>query len=205
MVSRLRNSFRMGNEDSNYKRIEDEKWRESVSTRLVSLTDSEVTQNDRLDDVDEEIHTIKEILEGKTSEKDDNGIKGDIHDLSVRVNELQRLMMPDHLGQGGVIARLKAVERKAGIEEHESDNRWKFKTAVVGIIGAAIVALLSNFDRIAPSLKKLWTRETVSISKTPKKHTARTSKRRPRPVTEANDGPQEDLSDGRSGDGDDTK
>lgn len=171
----------MGNEDPNYKREEDRAWRESVSTRLVSLTDSEVTQNDRLDEIDEELKVIKQILEGKSSDRDDNGLKGDIHDLSVNVNELRRLMMPDHLGQGGMIARLKALERKAGIEEHDLDNRWKFKTAVAIAIISAIVAILTNLDRIEPPLKKLFGVHS-EISTKSRKSSGKMSKKRRHPA-----------------------
>ncbi len=168
----------MSNEDSNYKRIEDQKFRESVQSRLVSLTDSEVTQNDRHDEQEEEIRVLKEMLEGKSGDKDDNGIKGDLHDLSVGLNELRRLMMPDHLGQGGIIARLKALEKKAGIEENESNNRWKFRTAVAVALVSAIALVLTNLDRIGPSLKKLWSSTRVEESRPQKKRSARTSKRR---------------------------
>jgi hypothetical protein len=198
----------VADEESNYRRVEDEKWRESVQSRLVSLTDSEVTQNDRLDDLDDEVHAIKEMLEGKTSDKDDNGIKGDIHDLSVGVNELRRLMMPDHLGQGGILSRLRTLEKKAGIEEHESDNRWKFRTAVaVGAIGM-LTAILSNIDRVGPSLRKFWTHAQGVESAPPKKPTAKTNKKHRAKLavieapTEATDGTsQEDVPEGRGGDG----
>ncbi len=175
----------MVNEDSNYKRIEDQKWRESVSTRLVSLTDSEVTQNDRLDDIDGELLALKEMFEGKSGDRNDNGIKGDIHELSVKINELRALMMPDHLGQGGVIARLKALEKKAGIEEHESDNRWKFRTAVVVAIVGLVTAFITNLDRLEPTIKRFLGIRDVEISTPSKKTTARTSKRHRRIVIEA--------------------
>jgi hypothetical protein len=140
--------------DSLYKRMEDQKWRESTSSRIVSLTDSEVTQNDRLDEIDDEISAVKEMLEGKTSDKDDNGIKGDIHDLSVGVNELRRLMMPDHLGQGGVIARLRILERAAGIEEKAVESRWKFFTAIAVAIISTAGFVLSNLDKIEKYLNR---------------------------------------------------
>ncbi len=150
----------MSDEESEYRRQEDRAWRESVSTRIVSLTDSEVTQNDRLDEVDEELHIIKEILEGRASDKDDNGIKGDIHDIRVRVNELRMLMMPDHLGQGGIIARLKAVEHATGVEEKATEYRWKFWTAIVvaiissGVMGHWWPEIIKMADHREASVKK---------------------------------------------------
>jgi hypothetical protein len=199
----------MGNDDSLYKRVDDQKWRDGVNDRLAALTASEVVQNDRLDEVDEEIRAVRAILEGKADDRNDNGIKGDIHELNVMLNQLRAIMAPDSLGQGGVINRLKALEKKAGIEELEITSRWKFKTAVVGALIAAVVAVLTNLDRIAPPLKKFWKQEVVSESKPPKKHSARTSRRRPRAaeieVPEGTDGPQEVVPDRRSGDGSDNQ
>lgn len=211
-VSRLRNPLSVANEELNYKRIEDQKWRESVSTRLVSLTDSEVTQNDRLDDIEEEIHALKEMLEGKATDKNDNGVKGDIHDLSRHVNELHALMMPDHLGQGGIIARIKALEKKAGIEQSESDNRWKFRTAIAVAIVGLVTAFITNLDKIEPSFRRFFSVPGSTTSSSSKKHTAKTSKRRPKPAvmeapTEATDdgAGKEEMPDGRSGNDGDSK
>lgn len=137
-----------------YKREEDRMWRQRTDERLVALTSGETVQNDRLDEIDEEIHTVKEILEGRANDKNDNGIKGDIHDLSVTVNALRALMAPDSLGQGGVIARLKALERRAGLEELSIANRGKTWIAILGVISALLVALLSNLDRITALVHK---------------------------------------------------
>jgi hypothetical protein len=191
----------MGNEDSNYKRQEDQQWRDSVQSRIVSLTDSEVTQNDRLDEIDGEIHALREMLDGKVSDRDDNGIKGDLHELARGLSELRMLMAPDHLGQGGVIARLKALERQAGIEEKTIENRWKFLTALAVAIVSAVALVLTNLDRLGPSIKKFWSTEVGSESRPPRKRTVKTNKQRRQrpavketPTEETDDGtPKEDL------------
>ena len=194
----------MGNEDSLSTRVEDQKWREGVNDRIAALTASEVVQNDRLDELDDEIHAVREILEGKDGDRNDNGIKGDIHDISVGLNALRAIMAPDSLGQGGVIARLKALERKAGLEETVVKSRWAFYGVLVAAILSFVGLVLTNIDRIGPSLKKFWKQDVVSESTKQKKHTARTSRRRSRVIEaprESNDGPQENVPDGRSGDG----
>lgn len=131
-----------------YKREEDRNWRERTDERLAALTSGETVQNDRLDETDEELHTIKEILEGKADDKNDNGIKGDIHDISITVNTLRALMAPDSLGQGGIIARLKSLEHKAGLEERNIDNRWKFYTAIAVAAISLLGLLLTQWDRV---------------------------------------------------------
>ncbi len=187
----------MGNEDDDYRRKNDQTWRESVQSRIVSLTDSEVTQNDRLDEIDGEIHELKEMLEGKTSDRDDNGMKGDIHQLATGLNELHRLMAPDHLGQGGIIARLRALERQTGIEEKTIENRWKFLTAFIVAVISAAALVLTNLDRIEPPVKRFL---GIRIAESSKQRSsgAKTSKRHRRPPPqeltqpEATDGTSQD-------------
>lgn len=184
------------NDETFYKRAEDQKWREGVNERLVSLTAGEVVQNDRLDDADEELSAVREILEGKAGDKNDNGMKGDLHEISVGLNTLRAIMAPDSLGQGGVIARLKALERKAGLEEKAVEGRWKFYAVLVGGLLSLVGLFLTNLDGIEQSVKKLWSHTvgTTSLpSKKPMAKTSRTKRRRTAPPkavpTEATDEP----------------
>lgn len=141
-------------DDSNFKRAEDQKWRERTEERIVGLTSSESVQNDRLDEIDEELIKVHEILDGKSDDRDDNGIKGDLKDLSRSYNELRALMAPDHLGHGGIINRLKALERNAGLEEKKIDNRWKLIIAVaVGVLGL-LSSLIMSWDKVSTFLNK---------------------------------------------------
>lgn len=139
-------------DDSNYKREEDRKWRERTEERVVGLTSSESVQNDRLDEIDEELQEIHAILDGKSDDKNDNGLKGELHDLSRSYNELRALMMPDHLGSGGVINRLKALEQKTGLEEKKSEQFWTFSRAVVVAILTLLGVMLANLDKIGTFL-----------------------------------------------------
>lgn len=131
-----------------YRRDEDRKWRERTEERIVGLTASDGVQNDRLDEHDEKFDQIEELVEGKPEDKDDNGLKGDLHDTIRRLNKLEAMMAPDHLGEGGIINRLKRLEKNAGFEEKQYENRWKFWIAVVGAIAVLGAALIPNLDRI---------------------------------------------------------
>lgn len=135
-------------DDSNYKREEDRKWRERTDERMVGFTSSETVQNDRLDEIDDELATIREIFDGKQEDRDDNGLKGDVRELTRSYNELRALMAPDHLGHGGIINRLKAVEEKVGIRARQTDNFWKFWTAIGVALISLIGLLLTNWDKV---------------------------------------------------------
>ena len=134
--------------DDFYKREEDQKWRERVEERIINLQTSEASQNDQLSEHDEHFNQIDILLEGHPEEKNDNGLKGDVHDLGVSLNKLKAIMEPDSLGTGGVISRLKALEKKAGFEEKVSENRWKFLTAVAVAIISLLGLLFTNLDKI---------------------------------------------------------
>lgn len=147
----------MANEDL-YKRGNDQKWREQVDARLAALTSGENDQNDRLDEIDEELKEIRHLLEGRASDKNDNGLKGDIQDLSRGLNQLRAIMAPDSLGNGGIINRLKAVERSSGIEEKSIESRWKFWTTLMVAAAGFLTAALTNLDKIQPFFKNIESR-----------------------------------------------
>lgn len=136
----------------------DEEWRSRVDDRLASLTSGETVQNDRLDEVDEEIEAIRVLLEGNPKDRGDNGVKGDVYDLSKIINELRAIMMPDNFGHGGVASRLRTLEKKAGIEQTRVEYHWKFLTAVA-------VAVITTFGLLVkewPDLKKMWAKESAN-------------------------------------------
>lgn len=135
-----------GHEDF-YKREEDKKWRESVETRLVSLTSAQKTTDDQLDELESRMEELEFMLEGRPSDRNDTGIKGDIQDLNKGLNELRTIMAPDALGHGGIKNRLNACEAALGLAEKRAENRWQFATGVavatVGAIATIIVSLLA--------------------------------------------------------------
>jgi len=136
--------------DDFYKREQDHKWRERTEERIVALTSSESVQNDRLDEIEERFAHIDTLLEGRPDDKNDGGLKGDVHDLGSGLQSLRTLMAPDHLGNGGVLNRLSALEKKAGLEERRLEHRWKFITAVVVAIITSGVLLVKSWPEIKP-------------------------------------------------------
>jgi hypothetical protein len=156
----------MKEEPDFYKRKEDKDWREQTDTRLNALTTSDNVQNDRLDEIDQRFEALDALLEGDPKDKNDSGIKGDVHDLSRRLNELRALMAPDNLGQGGVLSRLKALEKKEERETRQIEYRWKFWTALL-VAGLSLAGLLV---KEWPMLRTFIDKPAVSAPAKPKKH-----------------------------------
>ncbi len=137
----------MVNSDDNYRREEDRKWRESVETRLVSLTSAQKTTDNELDKLGERLEEMDELLEGDPLKRQDSGLKGDVKELNTGLNELRTIMAPDALGHGGVKNRLENCEMALGLRANKSENRWKFATVIasgtLATMTAIIVALLA--------------------------------------------------------------
>jgi len=121
---------------------------EELKDRVLSLTNSDLNQNDRLDELEEALEALRVLLEGRSEDRDDNGLKGDMHELTRRLNKLEALMAPDSIGEGGIINRLKRLEKRAGFEEKESEHRWKFWASLVGALALVAAAIIPNLDKI---------------------------------------------------------
>jgi hypothetical protein len=147
--------------DANFRRAEDQKWRDRTEERIVNLIASEASQNDRLKDVDDHLIEIDELLEGKSSERADNGLKGDIQDLQRGLTKLNALMAPDNLGNGGLINRLKALEKRDEREQKSDEYKWKFRLAILGFIATTAAAILTNVDKIESLLHKRKSQDPV--------------------------------------------
>lgn len=141
-------------DDSNYKRAEDQRWRELTNDRVVALTSSETVQNGRLDEIEERLDSFRELLEGKDGDKNDNGIKGDVHENSVRLSRLEALMAPDNLGEGGIINRLKKLEKRAEGEEKAAEHRGRIYLAIIAATATITGAIVSNLDKIKTFFNK---------------------------------------------------
>ena len=126
---------------------------EELKEKLNNLTNSDIIQNDRLDEHDDELQKIHEILDGDPKDRNDDGLKGDVKEMIRRQNKLEALMAPDSLGEGGIINRLKRLEKNSGFVEKESENRWKLWIAIVGLVGALAATIIPNLDRIEKFLE----------------------------------------------------
>jgi hypothetical protein len=153
---------------------------EDIKEKINNLTNSDLIQNDRLEEAEDRLAQIESLLEGSASDKNDNGLKGDITEAFRRLNKLEAMMAPDSIGEGGIINRLKRLEKQAGLEERVLENHWRFWIALVGLIGVITAAVVPNLDRIEKFMKP-----RSSFQPIPKKRRAPKVRRIPPPAPEA--------------------
>lgn len=121
---------------------------EELKEKINNLTNSDIIQNDRLDELEDRLGHLDKLLEGDPDDKNDNGLKGDLKELSVGLNALRTIMAPDHLGQGGVNNRLRNAEDEIASLKKADDNKWKFRTAVAVAFIGTVATVVTNLDKI---------------------------------------------------------
>ena len=99
---------------------DDRIWRERIEERVASNTAGQIAQDGRLDYLQEEVEKFAEM-------------ERRFDDLETKVNMLRSVMLPDALGNGGVITRIKALEKHEGREERSQEYKWKFWIALMGL------------------------------------------------------------------------
>lgn len=179
----------MNSDEEPWKREDDKRWRGRTDERLASLTSGETVQNDRLDGMEEQLRDLDLVLRGNP-EKDTGGIVEHLHEVQTGLNALRALMAPDALGGGGILNRLKALEKKEAREERQSEYHWKFWIAIVGFVSATTIAVITNLDRIEALLRRQ--------TKPPAQQTVNRAKRRkqqrpPVVIREERDGAEEEM------------
>lgn len=145
----------MHSNDDSYKREEDRKWRESVETRLVSLTSAQKTTDDDLDKLASRLDEMDQLLEGDPLKREDSGLKGDVAEINRAVNSLRAIMAPDALGHGGVKHRLEVIEDALGLKVQTSKYRWLVILAIISATATISGEVVANLDRIAEAYSHL--------------------------------------------------
>jgi hypothetical protein len=188
-----------------YEREEDKQWRKEVDHKIVTLLTSQQVLDDRMKDIEEQTEDLDVILRG--TGKDEESVVEHLHMLQRSVNQLQKEMLPDALGNGGLRNRIKALESKDRREERREEYHWKFWLAVIGMLSATTVAVITNLSRIEGVYEHLRGGPPSRISG-PVRHTK--SRRRlhrvpPTEATDDNGAAQENLPERRGEDGSDAR
>lgn len=187
------------NEDDNYRREEDRKWRDHVNDRLSNLTASETVQNDRIDNLLAMIDEIGHLLEGVPDDKNDNGIKGDLKELQGTIALIRSVLSLDltgnpgydNTGKPGYLKKVELMWRNDERRERRAERWWKGLTPiVVGIIGLLGGALM-NLERIvagAHAIADHYHSSIQSSRETPKNASRKSGRRRRKVVVEPESG-----------------
>lgn len=170
-------------DENYYKREEDQKWRDQVTGRLVSLTNGEQVQNGRLDKLEASTLRLDLILRGDP----DGGLIESIDQLEAQLRRINAVLEPDALGKGGLVNEVRALIRKDEKEERRADRWWKGIVPVVVAIVSLIGLLLTNLERIEPYFKKPVPKPLSEVKKKQKRRVVVRHTEAPRGMPEVQD------------------
>jgi len=177
--------------ETHFKREEDRKWRERVDDRLAALTAGETVQNDRLDDQAERLDEVDRTMRGDT-EKDTGGLIERIHDQETKMSRLEAMLGMDSLGNPGIAKKVELLWKRELRAERDSENRWKFWTAIAVAILSLSGLVLRDFDKISVAVG-LKPKTTLTAEKPSKRSGSRRRRHVAPPPPEATDGATEEA------------
>lgn len=119
-----------------------QQWRESVESRLVSLTSAQKVTDNQLDDQDLEIAGMLETLNGAPKEHD--------RGLVAQVNALESTLKAADKVISNALSSLSSIEIELGLRKRDTDNHWKFWTAIIGGLLTLAGILIINWDKVSP-------------------------------------------------------
>jgi len=79
-------------------------------------------------------------------------MQNEFQEMDRKVNELRAVMLPDALGNGGIISRIKRLERKEDQEEKTLEFRLKFWVPIL----IAIISTSGLIFREWPDIRDRW-------------------------------------------------
>lgn len=150
--------------ESLYRREEDRKWRESIETRLVSLTSAQKVTDDELDDLQIQLDELAEEINGDPKRRD-VGLIGQVNAIETGLNSVQRVLQPDATGHSGLINEFRDLKQAVRGTERRSEYRWKFWAA----IGASALLLVREVIHDLPQIKA-FLNKPQEVAKAPKRH-----------------------------------
>lgn len=123
-------------------------WQHGVDENLASLNASQRVWDSEQKLIRKLQITHDNLLRGDP-EKDTDGLIARLHNLENDLNLLKAILLKDKAGNKGIVGRVESLET----QEKTADTRQKVWIALIGLISAILVALVSNLDRIEAFLK----------------------------------------------------
>lgn len=124
-------------------------WRSSIDENLASLNAGQRVWERELEIIRKLLSEIDHLLRGDPAE-DTDGIMARLHVVENEINLLKGVVLRDKAGGHGLVDRIEALES----EDRRSERRLKLWIAIVGLLSAALVAAVSNLDRLERFLNK---------------------------------------------------
>lgn len=160
--------------------MDDPKWRERINQRI----------DDRLDEIEGEIHSLKEMLNGKDNVRDDNGLTGDVESILGRLRRIDGILWQDQAGNAGLVSDVIKLKKREGLEERNMEYRWKFWTA----LAVAMFSLAGLIVKEWPAISQRWNTNMEQLTED-KPHGKKTKHKRRAIEQEVNDGSNDAVQD----------
>ena len=161
----------MSEQEDFYKRGSDKEWRQSIESRLVSLTSAQNTTDRQLDE-------LEQLLEGDPLERNDTGLKGDVKELGVKINEIYATVFR----HSEVIRKLEDIEERIASKEKSLEVRLKFWGPIIIAVISSSVLLIREW----PTIYARWNHNVTELEEANKKavHNRPKHKKKHAPVPE---------------------
>lgn len=124
-------------------------WRHGVDENLASLNAGQRVWDREVVIIRKALAEMDALLRGDR-QNDTDGAIARLHQLENSLNLLKAVILKDSAGSKGLVGRVEALESG----ERRSEIHLKVWIAVVGLISAVAVGVLSNLDRIQAFLNK---------------------------------------------------
>jgi hypothetical protein len=120
-------------------------WRHGVDQNLASLNAGQRIWEREMVIIRKLLGEFDKLMRGDP-DKDTDGMIARLHRYENTVDMLQGVILKDRAGnKKDVISRLEILEE----QEHHYDRRLKVSVAIIGLISAISVAVITNWDHIA--------------------------------------------------------
>lgn len=118
-------------------------WHRGVDENLASLNAGMRVWDRELEKIHKGIAGIDDLLRGD-AEKDTDGLLQRTHAAETEIRFLRAVVLDDPSGHIGLQGRVEKLENR----EKTEVERWKFRAAVLGLLGAVVIAVVTNLDKI---------------------------------------------------------
>lgn len=118
-------------------------WRHGVDENLASLNAAQRVMDREISRLWKAYSEDDALLRGD-KEKETDGLIARLHQLETAINLLQAVIDVDKAGNKGLTGRVEALEGR----ERTTVEVWKFWVAILGLLGAIAVAVITNLDKI---------------------------------------------------------
>ncbi len=118
-------------------------WRHGVDENLASLNAGQLVWSEEVKRIRADLEDIDRLIRGD-AEEDTDGVMARMHSLETTLRMLEAVVLTDKAGNPGLQGRVSVLEGKKDVRV----ARWAFYSALLGMIAAIAVAIITNLDNL---------------------------------------------------------